>query len=93
MAFFMGFHELQEQADSRKGTMDLFSLFDAGMLRKVISQLKSSTGLLDPIHMTFFKTIFNCISKEVQVIVNHALFTSTPHCTKNCYSETPSEEK
>ena len=42
-----------------------------------ISQLKPSTCLLDPIPTTFFKTVFNCISEEVQTIVNHFLFTDT----------------
>jgi hypothetical protein len=51
--------------------MDVFSLVDTDMLRKVISQLKSSTCLLYPIPTTFFKTLFNCISEEVKEIVNH----------------------
>ena len=40
--------------------MDLFSLVDTDMLRKVISQLKPSTCLLDPIPTTFFKTVYSC---------------------------------
>jgi hypothetical protein len=54
------------------------------MLRKVISQLKPSTCLLDPIPTTFFKAVFNCISEEVQAIVNHFLCTgSFPTALKN----------
>ena len=55
--------------------MDLFSLVDTDILRKVISQLMPSTCLLYP--TTTFKTVFNCISEEVKAIVNHSLFTGT----------------
>jgi hypothetical protein len=57
--------------------MDLFSLVDADMLRKAISQHKPLTCLLDPIPTTFFGTVFNCISEEVQAIVYPSLFTGT----------------
>ena len=60
-----------------KGTMDLFSLVDTDMLRKVILQLKHSTCLLAHIPSALYKTVFNCITKEVQAIVNHSLFTGT----------------
>jgi hypothetical protein len=71
--------------------MDLCSLVDTDMLRKVISQLLPSAWLLDPIPTTFFKTVFNCISEED--IVNHSPFTGTFPTALNCYGEIPSEEK
>jgi hypothetical protein len=53
--------------------MDVFSLDDTDMLRKVMSQLNPSICRLEHIPTTSFKTLFNCIS-EVQAIVNHSLF-------------------
>ncbi|CDQ70554.1 unnamed protein product [Oncorhynchus mykiss] len=47
------------------------------MLRKVISQLKPSMCHLDPIPTTFFKTVLNCISEELQAIVKQSLITGT----------------
>jgi hypothetical protein len=46
------------------------------MLRKVISQLKPSTCLLDPITTTF-RTALNCIFEELQAIAKHSLLTGT----------------
>lgn len=43
---------------SGKGTMELFSLIDTDILRKVISQLKPSTCLLNPNTTTCFKISF-----------------------------------
>ncbi|CDQ63239.1 unnamed protein product [Oncorhynchus mykiss] len=56
-----------------KDTTHVFSLVDTDMLKKVISQFKPSTCLLNPIPTTFFKTVFNCISEEVHAIVNQVI--------------------
>ena len=55
--------------------MSFFALADTEMLSKVVSQLKLSTCPLDPIPTTFFKTIFNSVSKDILAIVNCSLLT------------------
>ena len=57
------------------GHMTLFTLVDTEMLRKVVSQLKPSTCLLDPIPTDFFKTIFDSVSYDILAIVNDSLST------------------
>src|SRR4029434_2434246 len=56
-------------------SMSFFALADIEMLSKVVSQLKPSTCPLDPIPTTFFKTIFNAVSKDILAIVNCYLLT------------------
>ena len=47
------------------------------MVSKVVSGLKSSTCSLDPIPTSFFKTVFNCLSGELLVLLNQSLLTGT----------------
>ena len=56
-------------------SMSVFALADIEILSKVVSQLKPSTCPLDPIPTTFFKTIFNSVSKDILEIINCSLLT------------------
>ena len=56
-------------------SMSSFAVADTEMMSKVVSELKSSTCPLDPIPTTFFKTIFNSVSKDIIAIVNCSLLT------------------
>ena len=58
-------------------TLDHFTLVDLEMVSKVVSGLKSSTCSLDPIPTSFFKTVFNCLSGELLVLLNQSLLTGT----------------
>lgn len=55
-----------------EATLDNLDLVDAEMLRK-IAKKKSPTAVLDPVPSSFFKNVFNSVSEEVLIIINHSL--------------------
>ena len=54
-------------------TLDSFVLVNAEILDKVVSQLKSSTCILDPIPTSFFKTVYSFLDEDLLTVVNYSL--------------------